>query len=571
LKDYGYYPKSWPLFSYMDHGLTLFDKIPDHELTTDAPVIFKFSPRLVEIFKTKSNKPVFCVLNPYVHYRKKHNITQSPDATGTLFFPAHSTEAIDDKTNWLQFIQQFQQIPATFHPINICLHPTDVNKGLDQIFIQNGYKVYSAGSAYDTNFTANLYKILTRHKYTMSNIPGSYSFYSVDLGIPFSLFGEQPKYFNNGDKNIEPGEYNSFLAQPPYQKALKLFNGFSTDITDEQKTFVSFELGKSSSISRLKTSVLLYKALVTYLVKHPLYRRELARHIINSQQSFPFRKFRQLIRAFKYLKFNLATRFLRKEGDDYKISANGLAALKEVFRLKTGNAQNSSLFGKPVAITDSFWYLHSLKEIFVDDIYKFKCEHESPYIVDCGANIGLSVIYFKRLFPKAEIVAFEPDVTIFQMLKANLRQFDCTNVDTRNEAVWKEATTLKFSANGGLGGQLVDESGQTVTTNITETQTARLKDYLKRPVDFLKMDIEGAEVVVLQDCAEELKNVNNLFVEYHSEPNSNQELHTLLMLLQNAGFKYYVKEAWNNLPLPYLRTQYNPHYDLQLNIFAYRF
>ncbi len=47
LKDYGYYPKSWPLFNYMDHGITLFNTIPNHEIANDAAIIFKFSPRLV--------------------------------------------------------------------------------------------------------------------------------------------------------------------------------------------------------------------------------------------------------------------------------------------------------------------------------------------------------------------------------------------------------------------------------------------------------------------------------------------------------------------------------------------
>jgi FkbM family methyltransferase len=41
----------------------------------------------------------------------------------------------------------------------------------------------------------------------------------------------------------------------------------------------------------------------------------------------------------------------------------------------------------------------------------------SPYIIDAGANIGLSIIYFKKKYPNSKIVAFEPDKLIFNILK----------------------------------------------------------------------------------------------------------------------------------------------------------
>lgn len=43
-----------------------------------------------------------------------------------------------------------------------------------------------------------------------------------------------------------------------------------------------------------------------------------------------------------------------------------------------------------------------------------------PVIVDCGANIGFSVLYFKRLHPRARIVAFEANPRAFRLLKHNV-------------------------------------------------------------------------------------------------------------------------------------------------------
>ena len=271
LKDYGYYPKRFPLFCYMDHGNSLFDTIPAHEKENDAPLVFKFSPRLVEAFKQTVQKPAYCVMNPTIHCRNKKKIIQNYNAKGTLFFPAHSTDAIDDATDWIKFIKTLNDLPTAYKPIDICLHYWDMKKGLDKLFNEHGYNVFSAGAPFQTEFPFNMYSILKNYRFTMSNLIGSYTFYSVEMDIPFSLYGEEPKYTNTGDPNIEKGAFTSYKNQTTYLKANALFNGLNTEITPDQKKFVNYELGKEDSISRLKTWYLLYKSLWQYLQKHPDY------------------------------------------------------------------------------------------------------------------------------------------------------------------------------------------------------------------------------------------------------------------------------------------------------------
>jgi FkbM family methyltransferase len=43
-----------------------------------------------------------------------------------------------------------------------------------------------------------------------------------------------------------------------------------------------------------------------------------------------------------------------------------------------------------------------------------------PVIIDCGGNIGLSVLYFKYLFPNSVITVFEPSPPVFEILKENI-------------------------------------------------------------------------------------------------------------------------------------------------------
>jgi hypothetical protein len=88
-------------------------------------------------------------------------------------------------------------------------------------------------------------------------------------------------------------------------------------------------------------------------------------------------------------------------------------------------------------------------------------------------------------------------------------------------------------------------------------------------VDFLKIDIEGAETETLKDCADRLGNVENLFVEYHSFDGERQTLDTLIGILAGAGFRLHVHSP-NASPQPFVHRDLNAGMDLQLNIFAFR-
>ena len=90
-----------------------------------------------------------------------------------------------------------------------------------------------------------------------------------------------------------------------------------------------------------------------------------------------------------------------------------------------------------------------------------------------------------------------------------------------------------------------------------------------RKVDFLKIDIEGAEFVVLKDIENELYNVDAIFIEYHSMQNKKQNLHEILKIVQDAGFNYHIKEAYTSKH-PFMERNLNFGMDLQLNIFCFK-
>jgi FkbM family methyltransferase len=226
----------------------------------------------------------------------------------------------------------------------------------------------------------------------------------------------------------------------------------------------------------------------------------------------------------------------------------------------------STLLGRRIYLSDARRYLNTYEEIFAKQIYRFQAASATPTILDCGANIGLSVIYFKQIYPQAAITAFEPDPEIFALLTKNLASFGYYDVTLVSKAVWCDDGVQHFAPDGSLGGRLV---GQTNGTGCIEVPTVRLRDYLDQPIDFLKIDIEGAEETVLADCADKLDNVEHLFVEYHGKADELQTLPHLLQILQDAGLRYYIKESWP-VRQPFVRRKSSWHFDLQLDILAFR-
>jgi FkbM family methyltransferase len=119
--------------------------------------------------------------------------------------------------------------------------------------------------------------------------------------------------------------------------------------------------------------------------------------------------------------------------------------------------------GSVTHFASPFWFLHSVQEIFIDEVYKFAPERTDPTIIDCGANIGLSAIYFKTHWPDAKLIAFEPDPSVFDLLQKNVKQRNFTAVDAQNAAIWIDDSKLRFEVEGALGGKLSDAAGMDVS------------------------------------------------------------------------------------------------------------
>lgn len=240
--------------------------------------------------------------------------------------------------------------------------------------------------------------------------------------------------------------------------------------------------------------------------------------------------------------------------------------LRRLQKMPRYKQTSTTLLGSEIELVDAVSFLFMYAEIFEQQIYKFKAKNIEPIIIDCGANIGLSVIFFKQLYPNSHITAFEPDSQVYDILEKNIQKFNFSNVKLIKKALWSSTNTLDFMAEGADGGRIIYlQSNQ----DKYQVSTTRLRKYLNQPVDLLKIDIEGAETEVIKDCQDLLINVDNLFVEYHSFVKYPQTLHTLVNILHETGFRLHIHPPMTS-PQPFYSRNVYLGMDMQLNIFAFR-
>lgn len=133
-------------------------------------------------------------------------------------------------------------------------------------------------------------------------------------------------------------------------------------------------------------------------------------------------------------------------------------------------------------------------------------------IIDVGAHIGMSAILFAREYPKARILAIEPEPSNYAALQRNTAAYE--NITCMQAALWKQdgEVTLGPSNAHPKGAFEISEQGAEKVRAIT--MNTLMKEAGITTVDLMKLDIEGAEREVFQNC-QWTANVRILAIELH--------------------------------------------------------
>ena len=189
-----------------------------------------------------------------------------------------------------------------------------------------------------------------------------------------------------------------------------------------------------------------------------------------------------------------------------------------------------------------------LHEIILNEDYYFESGTETPRILDCGAHVGMAIYYFKTLYPKARITAFEPVPVLREIAEANARSNGYTDVEILPYALAEKRGTLSFyvSEDYSMAGSLHERRAHVGdSVRAIEVECRPLTEFLHEPVDFLKLDIEGTEDLVLAEAEPLLGNVHYLFCEYHHGAGlAHDRLARILAILERAGLEVNVGKSF---------------------------
>lgn len=220
-----------------------------------------------------------------------------------------------------------------------------------------------------------------------------------------------------------------------------------------------------------------------------------------------------------------------------------------------------------ITVVDGPSFVAQFEEIVVRESYAFEFSGPSPVIIDAGANIGVALLWWRHRWPAARIIAFEPDPQVFEVLTQNLRHHP--DVQLNEAALSSRHGEITLHLLGADASRTVPEPEHDWPA--IQVASRRLADVLADidRVDLLKLDIEGAELEVLEDSRGCLDRVERIFLEFHSFDGDPADVATLFDILAAEGFTVQI-EAIQRGVRPFVTRQTDRGINFTSNIWAWR-
>jgi FkbM family methyltransferase len=158
--------------------------------------------------------------------------------------------------------------------------------------------------------------------------------------------------------------------------------------------------------------------------------------------------------------------------------------------------------------------LWTVMETFERQVYLPLCSQpEAKVIVDLGANIGDSAVYFAQRYPRAKIIAIECEESNFQLLLANVKAFP--NVTPVHAAIWSGNEKLSLTLGSGKNATRVSDQVDAGPSVNGLTMGELMATHNIEKIDILKIDIEGAEKNLFEHNCAWLADVQIVGIEMH--------------------------------------------------------
>jgi FkbM family methyltransferase len=180
--------------------------------------------------------------------------------------------------------------------------------------------------------------------------------------------------------------------------------------------------------------------------------------------------------------------------------------------------------------------LTTAHDIFVSEIYDAAGESgasRDSLIVDLGANVGYSCLYFAGRFPGSRLLAFEPHPTFARFFKRNMA---LNGLESRVRLIPAAAHTT----NGMAALTDAEDSSSLVELSEAGAIPVQTVDFFEavgaQPISLLKMDVEGAEIPLLADPRFGTLDVRMILLEWHDPSGSGSSKGSCWQRLTALGF-----------------------------------
>lgn len=207
------------------------------------------------------------------------------------------------------------------------------------------------------------------------------------------------------------------------------------------------------------------------------------------------RQFASLARGWLALEFNLY--FRRAYRQSFTVSVQALGQNMQIVIADPSEAR-------------------ALIEAFVLGTYEWPFRGPIQTIVDAGAHVGGTTLWFAARYPNAQIVAIEPHPDTFTRLRENTQQ--CKNVELVAAALHVEDGHVNlFGGNQSWAASLIPAKNLRTCHRVPAITLDRLAcEHNLERIDLLKLNIEGSETAVLRSTGV-LDRVRTIVFEYHDE------------------------------------------------------
>lgn len=183
---------------------------------------------------------------------------------------------------------------------------------------------------------------------------------------------------------------------------------------------------------------------------------------------------------------------------------------------------------------------------------------KNPVILDVGANIGMYSICYSKLFFNSTIYSFEPVQKNYKVLLSNIKRNKIKNISANNFGFLDKKKILKIGIpDSKIHSRYKKDLNDGLFSIFAKKKNINIKaftldDFNKKKkldkIDFIKIDVEGAEALVLKGAKKTIKKFS---------PIIQLEFNELTKILGNEEISYFREFAKKfNYKIYYLVKNY---------------